>query len=263
MQEITPDIISKLQTFKNAYLGFKKTKDTVGMLTTLWDLGNYLRAIQVDKPHSFGWEIQRRGVFVKRPFLFRSYVIRRIWDSKKKMLAQVGGTSSVNDVFELFPFLDQKKWGVSASELDSLLNKLNSGNSELFRKALKDVKARYISISYDRKKHLVELDDFRSSFNKFLGLFSSETAFRDALLEDLGPDGVTELKNALLQIAKKEKPELRVLRGKPVKDPTARQFIDQVILVSGSKERVIRIPKVLDPTKLINLVELLVTSQKK
>ena len=120
-------IIREIQLIQNEYQRLKIEKDPLGMLCVMWDIGDYLIKQGVKNPHSLGWEIQKKKAYIKRPMIFRSVVIRRIWSSKEKLKKDLYGVRSLNSVIELFPFIDQNsKWKLPKEKLDHLFRMINT-----------------------------------------------------------------------------------------------------------------------------------------
>ena len=137
MTEETPNLIRSIQFLQNKYMSYKKEKNSLGMLLTMWDIGDYLKRNGITRPHSLGWKIEKEKAYISRPMIFRSFVVRRIWTSKDDMKNQLYNVKSVNSVIELFPFLDQNnKWKLPKEKLVYLLDTLNNKSSNEFNKIL-------------------------------------------------------------------------------------------------------------------------------
>lgn len=160
MQEDIGSIIQELRVPVNQ--ASSREASPVDCLAAMWDIGEILRRHSIDRPHSFGVEIQKAtGGIVKRPLIFRSAKVREIWPDRDSLLRECSGLRSQHNVIEMFPYLDpsqRSKYDVTESELSSLRAAMTRLSSSEFSPLLKSFKKAHpqarLGRTLDRDQHL-------------------------------------------------------------------------------------------------------------
>jgi len=261
MEKNLADIIKEIQFMQNEYVRYKKLKNPLGMLTVMWEIGDYLHRIGIKNPHSLGWEIQRQGAYIKRPMVFRSHVLRRIWNSKEKMQKDLYDIKSVNSVIELFPFLDQNnKWKLPKNQLDELLYILNTKSTKQFNAALCKIKSQFIGIKTDRERHLSELDEFKKLFYEFFNdmkslIENSSIEKCKHYKEKIGKENLKNIGTICLYLGTERPFNIKDFKINASKDEKFKKFSNEMMQVCINKDRQKRVKRVIKTLDLVAITD--------
>ncbi len=171
------EIIKAIIPINNRYRDNQSS--TREKLAALWEIGDTLVSKCVERPHAFGWLVQRqtRGL-IKRPTIFRSHKIRSIWKSKEQFLRVLGNLHGLSNLTEMLPLLDpaQRVRGrLSGPEIDDLCRHACSDAPAQFRIYVSGIKQKYshgrLGQTLDKSKHLRDLHSIVAEFRKLLGHF--------------------------------------------------------------------------------------------
>lgn len=173
-------IIQKIAPYSNKYNS--KESSTLDKLSAMWEIGDILFSIDDVKPHSLGWDIQEKtGGIIKRPLIFRSYKIRRIWENKKDLISECKTIKNLSNITEMFPLIDpdQKsdRESIPESVIIDLRKKMVLMETTEFQSSLKKTKANYkderMGQENDRRRNEPEMYPQALIFNNISKLFSS------------------------------------------------------------------------------------------
>jgi len=259
MTEETPNLIRSIQFLQNKYMSYKKEKNSLGMLLTMWDIGDYLKRNGITRPHSLGWKIEKEKAYISRPMIFRSFVVRRIWTSKDDMKNQLYNVKSVNSVIELFPFLDQNnKWKLPKEKLVYLLDTLNNKSSNEFNKILLMIKSDYIGIKTNRKVHQPEIMALKNKFFELYNLIKNKlekSSIKECLnfVDIIGQENLKNLAKICLNLSIKR--EFNLDNFKKTKENIFDDLIEELIKICKIKQRKNIIKNVIKPSDLGRMVD--------
>ena len=254
-------LISDIQSLQNKYMIYKKEKNPLSMLLTMWDIGDLIREKGVIKHHSLGWGIEKEKAYVSRPMVFRSFVIRRIWKSKDDMKKQLYNIKSINSVIELFPFLDQNnKWKLPKDKLDYLLNVLNNKSAKEFNNILLKIKSEYIGIKTNRKIHLPEILPLKNKFFNFYNLIKNKlenSSIKECLdfSNIISKDNLKKVAKICLNLSIERDFDLNNFYFKKTKNNIFNDFIEELIKICKNKQRKKIIKNVIKPSDLGKMVD--------
>lgn len=173
-------IIQKIAPYSNEYNS--KESSTLDKLISMWEIGDVLFSLNSAKPHSIGWEIQEKtGGIIKRPLIFRSYKIRKIWDTKKDLIFECQDIKNLSNITEMFPLIDpdqkSEREGIPESVVKDLRKKMILMETKEFQSLLKKIKANYkderMGQENDRRKNEPEIYPQALNFNSISKLFIS------------------------------------------------------------------------------------------
>lgn len=190
-------LIQKIAPYSNKYNS--KESSTLDKLIAMWDIGNILVSANENKPHSLGWEIQEKtGGIIKRPLVFRSYKVRKIWESKKKLISECRETKNLSNITEMLPLIDsdQKsdRKNIPESVINDLREKMVVMESKEFQSLLKKIKTKYkderMGQENDRSRNDPEMYPQAFHFNTISKLFTS-------LIDENKKDGREKLRSAI------------------------------------------------------------------
>ncbi len=261
-------IFKQIQSYQNKYIYYKKSKDSLNMVKIMWEIGDFLFRNKISNPHSLGWEAERQKTFIKRPLIFRSYVIRRIWPNKEYLVKDLFGIKSVNSLIELFPFLDQNsKWNLPEHELKRLLNILNTKPTKIFNNELKFLKKTYIGIRNDRRKYLKDYITLKKRFYEFFNRINNiikESSIENCLcfLEAIGRENIKNFGKLCLYVATQKEIDLKGLTNINSKDNSFNELYNLFLDSVKTKESINRIRRVIDPLDLIKITDICNAIQK-
>ena len=208
-------IIKSITELNNRY---RDPKSEVRLkLETLWEMGDCLHKLGVKKPHSVGWRIQKetKGL-IKRPTVFRSHKVRQIWETKDKLINDVGGLRKMSFLTDMLPLVDprQKVRGkLSEKELSQIFKYARNNNGEIFKNYLLDLKKKYshgrLRQLLDKSKYLYKLEVVVESFKKLqtnlLNLFKdSNSDTRNRFKEGGSLEEFRAFSNMCLSLTTKE-----------------------------------------------------------
>ena len=129
-------IVNSIAELNNLYR--EASSSTKTKLEALWQIGEELVKLNVSKPHTVGWAVQKetRGL-IKRPTVFRSFKIRAIWGNKNELLRDLGGIKAISNLTEILPLIDpaQKvRSNLSKEQLNDIYRHACSDSSKSFKK---------------------------------------------------------------------------------------------------------------------------------
>lgn len=173
-------IIQKIAPYSNKYNS--KESSTLDKLSAMWEIGDILFSIDDVKPHSLGWDIQEKtGGIIKRPLIFRSYKIRRIWETKKDLILECKTIKNLSNITEMFPLIDpdqkSERESIPESVIIDLRKKMVLMEIKEFQNLLKKIKANYkderMGQENDRQRNEPEMYPQALIFNNISKLFTS------------------------------------------------------------------------------------------
>lgn len=176
----TNRIIQKIAPYSNEYNS--KESSTLDKLTAMWEIGNILFSLNDAKPHSLGWEIQEKtGGIIKRPLIFRSYKVRKIWENKKDLISECKATRNLSNITEMLPLIDPDQKSDRKNIPESVVNDLRKNmvlmESKEFQSLLKKIKIKYkderMGQENDRRRNDPEMYPQAFHFNNVSKLFIS------------------------------------------------------------------------------------------
>lgn len=191
-------IIKKIIPFNNVYRDNGKTP--FQKLCALWNIGNELIKMGVEKPHQYGWQIQRetKGI-IKRPTIFRGYKVRLIWPSLDNLKSALNGIKGLSSFIEMLPLIDpeqQSKYKVPEETKLQIFKHACSDTTQSFKKYINSVKEKYaagrLTKKVDRFRHLSEL-------NKYVIIFSNLYKLLDSILNNDLPIQRTDFREQMPQ----------------------------------------------------------------
>lgn len=173
-------IIQKIAPYSNKYNS--KDSSTLDKLIAMWEIGDILFSLNDAKPHSLGWDIQEKtGGIIKRPLIFRSYKIRKIWVNKKDLISECKTIKNLSNITEMFPLIDpdQKtdRENIPESIVKDLRKKMVLMEPKEFQSSLKKIKVKYkderMGQENDRQRNEPEMYPQAFIFNNISKLFIS------------------------------------------------------------------------------------------
>lgn len=173
-------IIQKIAPYSNKYNS--KDSSTLDKLSAMWEIGEILFSLNDAKPHSLGWDIQEKtGGIIKRPLIFRSYKIRKIWENKKDLISECKTIKNLSNITEMFPLIDpdQKtdRENLPESIVKDLRKKMVLMEPKEFQSLLKKIKVKYkderMGQENDRQRNEPEMYPQAFIFNNISKLFIS------------------------------------------------------------------------------------------
>jgi len=162
----------------------------------LWHIGNELKRAGVNKPHKYGWAIQRdtKGI-IKRPTIFRGFKVRLIWPSIDDLKADLGDIKGLSCFIEMLPLIDPKqqtKYKVPNNIVVQIYKHASSDSPQDFKAYINNVKQSFatgrLTKKVDRFRHLAEL-------NQYVTIFSHMYNYLSDLLKSDTPDLRNEFRN--------------------------------------------------------------------
>lgn len=228
-------IIRTISDLNNKYRD--PSSNNKGKLESLWEIGECLIRLGVDKPHSTGWAIQKetRGL-IKRPTIFRSYKIRQIWTSKEGLLRDIGNIKKLSFLTEMLPLIDPQqevRKKLEENELKEIYQKACSNSSGQFKNYLAKLKAKYshgrLGKRLDKSKHLLEIgfvvENFGSMQRYLLKLIQQkESTERDKFREEIKPEEFRAFSNMCISLTTKDNFRLYKKNGPSVASVKNEQF---------------------------------------
>ncbi|GEM_PF-3006047 len=164
-------IIKEISDFNNRYRD--PSSDSAIKLEALWEMGDCLGRLGVDKPHSTGWTIQTetKGL-IKRPTIFRSCKIRQIWNTKDDLLRDIGKIKSMSSFIDMLPLIDPQqevRAKLDESEIQQIYKKACIGSTAGFKSYISKLKTKYshdrLGKPLDKSKHLAGKEFVTKNFS--------------------------------------------------------------------------------------------------
>ena len=170
-------------------------------LETLWEMGDELVRLGVNKPHSLGWAIQRQTKgLIKRPTVFRSHKIRSIWSSRDEFIRDVGRIPHLSRLTEILPLIDPAQYvrgQLTKEQLADIYKHAREDSTRKFKDYVLKLKKAFSSGKLgkplDRNKHLSELHEIVAAFEELRRLLlrllaencpDEREAFRNRISEE-------------------------------------------------------------------------------
>lgn len=263
---INEKIIQNLQELKNEYKLCLFNRNPLCGINKMWEIGDLLLNQGITNPHSVGWEIQNKKVYLTRAFIFRCFVIRRCWSTVIKLNADLYNIKSVNSVIEFIPLIDQNdKWKVPQSEISNLFSLLNTKSANIFNKELIRVKQKYIGIDNNRNKYLTDYAPLKSKINAYLKTLIELSNSKELFLERgkfIGINKIKLMSDLLVALALGKDIDPKIIELQDNDDFSL--IFNELLEIKNNKIKSKRLLRIINPNEFIDYANLFLamTSQE-
>jgi hypothetical protein len=164
-------VIKAISDLNNRYRD--SCSDIRTKLESLWEMGDCLMKLGVNKPHSIGWTIQKetKGL-IKRPTIFRSYKIRTIWTLKDSFLRDIGDIKKLSYITDILPLIDPQqevRKELNENEIEQIYKKACSDSTSQFKSYISKLKTKYshgrLGKPLNKTKYLLEIEFVTKRFS--------------------------------------------------------------------------------------------------
>ncbi len=228
-------IIKAISDSNNRYRD--SSSDTRTKLEALWNIGDCLVRLGVNKPHSMGWIVQKetKGL-IKRPTIFRSFKIRQIWNSKDDLLRDIGNIKGVNFLIDMLPLIDPRqevRKKLKEDEIKQIYKKACASSVGQFKSYIVELKTKYshdrLGKRLDKSKHLVEIEFVTKNFGSLqrflLGLIQQkESTGRDRFRQEIKREEFRAFSNMCISLTTKNNIRLYKKAGVSLSNTENQQF---------------------------------------
>lgn len=208
-------IIETVAPFNNAYRDSSAPARI--KIEMLWQIGDVLQKLQVKKPHSLGWEVQRETKqIIKRSTIIKGWKVRSIWSTKTGLFRDLGKIKSVSNLFEIFPLIDpaqEVRSKIPSKQLKEIYSEACRSNPKLFNAYISGIKKEYshgrLGEPLNRERHLKELDGvvlrLRKVINYFKGIINDKNILkRDELRKNMPVQDIMAFSNMCIALTTKD-----------------------------------------------------------
>ncbi len=228
-------IIKAISDYNNKYRD--PSSKARSKLEALWNIGDCLVRLGVNKPHLMGWTVQKetKGL-IKRPTIFRSFKIRQIWISKDDLLRDIGNIKRINFFIDMLPLIDPQqevRKKLREDEIQQIYKKACASSVSQFKNYIAELKTKYshdrLGKRLDKSKHLVEIEFVGKNFGALqrylLGLIQQkESAERDKFRQKIKREEFRAFSNMCISLTTKNNIRLYKKTGSPLSDAENKQF---------------------------------------
>ena len=168
------EVVKAIALLNNSYR--ESSASIAEKMRMLWQIGDVLIRMNVTTPHSVGWAIQKetKGL-IKRTTIVRAYKVRAIWESRDKLINDLGGIKGLSNFVEMLPLIDptqEVRRKLSDKQLAEIYLHACSDEPKCFKKYISKIKQKYphgcLGQAVDKYRHLRNLNTVVSSLQKVI-----------------------------------------------------------------------------------------------